>query len=80
MIAVGVPTVVDGATLALDLLAQTGREDVDHALLGGRGADFFVTPREGDSRVADLAKVIGYGISLGLEPALTVDDLVMLLE
>ena len=80
VIAVGVPTVVDGATLALDLLAQTGREDVDHALLGGRGADFFVTPREVDSRVADLAKVIGYGISLGLEPALTVDDLVMLLE
>ena len=80
VIAVGVPTVVDGATLALDLLAQTGRENFDHALLGGRGADFFVTPREVDSRVADLAKVLGYGISLGLNPSLTVDDLVMLLE
>ena len=80
VIAVGVPTVVDGATLALDLLAQAGQEELGHQVLGGRGADFFVTPREVDSRVADLAKVIGYGISLGLEPSLTVDDLVMLLE
>ena len=45
-----------------------------------RGRIFFVTPREVDSRVADLAKVIGYGISIGLNPSLSVDDLVMLLE
>lgn len=74
VIAVGVPTVVDGATLALDLL---GGEEVPE-LLGGR--DLFVTPREVDSRVADLAKVIGYGISLGLNPGLTPEDLVLLLE
>ena len=80
VIVVGAPTVVDGATLALDLLAQAGQEALDHELLGGKGADFFVTPREVDSRVADLAKVIGYGISIGLNPSLSVDDLVMLLE
>jgi len=80
VIAVGAPTVVDGATLALDLLAQAGQEALGHELLGGKGADFFVTPREVDSRVADLAKVIGYGISIGLNPSLSVDDLVMLLE
>ena len=80
VIAVGVPTVVDGATLALDLLAQAGRNDLGQDALGGRGADFFVTPREVDSRVADLAKVIGDGVSLGLNPSLTLDDLVMLLE
>lgn len=80
VIAVGVPTVVDGATLALDLLAQAGRDDLGPEALDGRGSDLFVTPREVDSRVADLAKVIGYGVSIGLNPELTVDDLVMLLE
>lgn len=80
VIAVGVPTVVDGATLALDLLEQAGRDDLGQQALGGKGTDFFVTPREVDSRVADLAKVIGYGVSMGLNPSLTIEDLTMLLE
>ena len=73
VLAVGVPTVVDAATLALDLL---GRED--GAQLPGDG--LFVTPREVDSRVADLARVIGYGVSLALNPELSVEELTMLLE
>ena len=77
--AVGIPTVVDGATLALDVLAQAGREDLEPEALGGSGADLFVTPREIDTQVADLAKVIGYGVSLALNPHLTVDDLDLLL-
>lgn len=80
VVALGVPTVVDGATLALDLLEQAGRDDLGQEAFGGKGADFFVTPREVDSRVADLAKVIGYGVSLGLNPTLTMEDLTMLLE
>lgn len=80
VIAVGVPTVVDGATLALDLLGSAGRDDLGECALGGRGQDFFVTPREVDSRVADLAKVIGYGVSMGLNPGLTVAGLTLLLE
>lgn len=82
--AVGVPTVVDAHTLCLDLLfggeaGDAEREKAAEKLLG-RGGGLFVTPREVDSRVADLARVIGYGVSLGLNPALTVDELVMLLE
>ncbi len=73
VVAVGVPTVVEASTLMMDLL---GRED-DAGLPGG---DLFVTPREVDSRVADLSKVIGYGVSLALNPELGVDDLVMLME
>lgn len=73
VLAVGVPTVVDGATLVMDLL---GRDDAD----GLPGGGLFVTPREIDSRVADMARVIGYGISLALNPSLTVDDLTMLLS
>lgn len=80
VLAVGAPTVVDGATLALELLEQAGLEPPEREALGSRGAGLFVTPREVDSRVADLARAIGFGVSLGLEPALTVDDLMLLTE
>lgn len=79
VLTVGVPTVVDGATLALDLLERGGHAGADRGELPG-GADFFVTPREVDQRVAELGKVLGYAISLALNPSLTLDDLVMLLE
>lgn len=73
VIAVGVPTVVEVSTLIMDLLE---RED-DEGLPGG---DLFVTPREVDSRVADLSRVIGYGVSLALNPTLTPENLTILLE
>ena len=76
---VGVPTVVDGATLALDLLEQAGYSGADRDGLPA-GADFFVTPREVDVRVADLSKVLGYAISMALNPSLAVEDLDLLLE
>lgn len=76
---VGAPTVVDGATLALDLLERAGRRAPDREDLPA-GEDFFVTPREVDQRAADLGKVLGYAVSMALNPSLTVDDLTMLLE
>lgn len=79
VLTVGVPTVVDGATLALDLLERAGRAAPDRGELP-EGAEFFVTPREVDQRVADMGKVLGYAVSLALNPSLTLDDLVMLLE
>ena len=79
VLTVGVPTVVDGATLALDLLERGGRTGTDRADLPG-GEDFFVTPREVDQRVADLGRVLGYGVSLALNPSLSVEELTMLLE
>ncbi len=77
--AVGAPTVVDGATLAMDLLEQARASAPGREALSG-GEDLFVTPRDIDSRAADLSKALGYGISLALNPSLTVDDLTMLLE
>ncbi|MCI8916935.1 MAG: GPR endopeptidase [Oscillospiraceae bacterium] len=76
---VGVPTVVDGTTLALDLLERAGQPLPDRAGLPA-GENFFVTPREVDQRVADLGKVLGYAVSLALNPSLSVEDLTMLLE
>ena len=79
VIAIGVPTVVDAATLAADLLAEAGRGELDPAALSGHGAGVIVTPREIDTDVADLAKVIGYGINLALHTGLSVADIDMLL-
>ena len=74
VLAVGVPTVVDASTLAADLL---GQEELPPL---GEGRDLLVTPKDIDSQVDDLAKVIGYGISLALQPGLDVADLDMLLS
>lgn len=80
VIAVGVPTVVDGATLAADLLEDTGAGLDPQALTGAPGASLMVTPRDIDQRVADLGKVIGYAVSLALQPELDLAGLEMLVE
>ena len=64
--AVGVPTVVDAATLAADLLEESGAEAVDEEKLRAHGT-YLVTTRDIDQRVRDLAKVIGYGINWALQ-------------
>lgn len=46
----------------------------------GEGRDLLVTPKDIDSQVSDLAKVIGYGIGLALHPGLRVEDLDLLLS
>lgn len=74
VIAVGVPTVIDGASLAADLRGQGETED----LLKGR--DLLVTPRDIDSQGADLGKVVGWAIDLALQPGLTMEDLELLLS
>ena len=74
VIAVGVPTVVDGATLAADLLGTEELPDL------GEGRDLLVTPKDIDSQVNDLSKVIGYGISMALQPGMEVDELELLLS
>ena len=74
VIAVGVPTVVDGATLAADLL---GTADLPPL---GKGRDLLVTPKDIDSQVGDLAKVIGYGITLALQPGLSLEDMELLMS
>ena len=71
VISLGVPTVVDAATLALDLLRDSGCRPPE--TLGG--GSLFVTPKDVDIRVRDLARIIGYGIDLALQPRLRLEDL-----
>ena len=78
VIAVGVPTVVDAATLALDLAARAGLQP-DPAAFGDAGG-MIVTPREIDKNVRDIAKLIGYGLNLALHDGLTIEDVDMFLS
>ena len=78
VIAVGVPTVVDAATLAVDLAQRSGAE-LDPSNFGEVG-QMIVTPRDIDKNVRDVAKLIGYGINLALHDGLTISDIDMLLS
>ena len=71
--AIGVPTVIDGATLVADLTGQAVPE-------GAPGRELLVTPRDIDSRAADIAKVIGYAIDLALHPGVELEELELLLS
>ena len=65
--AIGVPTVVDSATLAADLLEESGIRDYDGEALQKSRQNLMVTPRDIDQQVRDLAKVVGYGINWALQ-------------
>ena len=77
VIAIGVPTVVEAGTLALDLLRQAGQEPTEE-FLGGAEASLIVTPKDIDRTVAELGRLIGFGINLALHPWLTLGDLEMM--
>ena len=79
VIAVGIPTVVDAATLAADLLEEAGVEHMDADRLRQGQGNMMVTPRDIDAQVRDLSKVVGYGINWALQD-LDVEDITALLS
>lgn len=80
VVALGVPTVVDVATLCADVLAEAGKGDLEPEALRGAGSGLMVTPRDIDQSAADLAKVIGFGVNLALQDGLSVEDVEMFLS
>lgn len=77
VIALGVPTVVDAGTLCLDLLEERLGEQApsfDPALFRNEGEEWFVTPRNVDSQVETLSRVLGLGISSALHVDFSVED------
>ena len=57
-----------------DLLDQAGQEGFDPALFRQEGAEWFVTPRNVDSEVETLSRVLGLGISTALHVDFSVED------
>lgn len=80
VIALGVPTVVDVATLCADVLEEAGRGELEPEALRGAGGGLMVTPRDIDQSVNDLSKVIGYGVSLALQEGLSMEDMELFLS
>lgn len=77
VIAIGVPTVVDAATLAADFLEDNGYQISEDALRNGPDG-LTVTPRDIDAQVKDLARVVGYAVNWALQE-LDVSDIAALL-
>lgn len=75
VIAMGVPTVVDAATLAADLVEQAGITDVGHERFDALSGGLIVTPKEIDRQVADVAKILGYAINLALHTGIGVEEI-----
>lgn len=74
VIAVGVPTVTDAATMAADLFSRTGKE-TDEDQLRQVSTGMIVTSSDIDRRVREIARVLAYGINLALQPHLSLEDL-----
>lgn len=80
VISVGVPTVVDAATLAYDLLEEHSGEDVDgfsevmDKILEGNGKDMFVTPKDNDIIAKSVSKLLATAINIAVH-RMSVDEI-----
>ena len=73
VIAVGVPTVVDGATLAHEISSQLGQPACE--ALDDLSQPMMITTRDIDREVADISRMIGYAVNMALHPHLSVADI-----
>lgn len=74
VIAVGVPTVVDAATLVHDLT-----EEENEPLLR-EGEDMMITPREIDLVVERAARLLALSVNKALQPHLSCEEILMLVS
>lgn len=75
VISVGIPTVVDAATLAYDLVGGSGGTEEK---VNPRGAQMIVTPREIDLIIDRAAGLLGHAINCALQPAFEPEVLIAL--
>ena len=81
VISVGVPTVVDAATLAADLISPNDEDEsekVRNKVLPN-GRDMVVTPREIDLLIERASLLIGMAINVALHPDFSAEDLFSLI-
>jgi len=72
-ISVGVPTVVDAATLASSVARDHGVDENGFSF-SGEEMGFFVTPKDIDSLSQTCARVLSAGLNLAFQPGLTLED------
>lgn len=70
VISIGVPTVVDATTLALDLVGEGAQEKIDK-----ESEKMMVTPREIDLIIERAAKLISTAINRTLQPQISAEEI-----
>lgn len=81
VVAIGVPTVVDGATMALDLLEEHGidTEKFENDSSFKSEGNVMVTPKEIDLVIERAAQLIAMGINRALQPDIPTEDIIKLI-
>ncbi len=74
VISIGVPTVVDAATLIMDCVGSTGDEE----LIVEQAGSMMVTPREVDLMIERAAKLTSLAINCALQPDISPEDMLIL--
>lgn len=86
VISMGVPTVVDAATFALDVLDNAGlganqnQQDQIRASIEPGGISMFVTPRFIDLIVEHASRLTGLAINRALHPTISMEDMQRLIS
>jgi spore protease len=83
VVAIGVPTVVDAATMAADAICRfSGKQEEaeeTRRAWSSNEMNFFVTPKETDQIIRVMGSFIGYGINLALNCNLSFEDMLSLI-
>ena len=74
VIAVGVPTVTDGGSLAADMLRKIGSDAAPDFPTG-----LIVTPKDIDMKISQLSRLVGFAVNLALHEGLTLEEIADLL-
>lgn len=81
VVAIGVPTVVDGATMALDILEENGfdTKDFENDEKFKNEGTVMVTPKEIDLVIERASQLIAMGLNRALQPEIPVEDIMKLI-
>ena len=79
VIAIGVPTVVDISTIIFDIEKACGI-NFPNNITEEYGESLMVTPKEIDTNIEDISKIIGYAINTTLQPDISISDMDMFLS
>jgi spore protease len=79
VIAIGVPTVVDIATIVLDIAEDSGVSFPEKAIRE-YSRTLMVTPKEIDVHIVDVGRIIGYAINTVFQKGVTVSEMDMFLS
>jgi spore protease len=79
VIGIGIPTVVDAQTLALELIPEAKLSYQQKGLVSPRGEQMIVTPREIDLLIERASRLVGMSLNCALHKGLSVEDFCLLL-